>query len=311
MNFTVKTLKELLDSLQSDGYLFVSVSDYLKIVNNITKQIILRHDVDACPLNSLGTARMEHELGIRGTYYFRMVPGSYDEAVIREIAGMGHEIGFHYETLSQISNRLSKTGYRLPVIGYRFDSMEEEERLDMAYQMFAENLDKLREIVPVETICMHGSPLSRFDNREIWKKYDYKELGIIGEASMDVDFSKVAYYTDTGRRWDGARMSVRDKITTRNSDGETKRHKGFRISDFGFRNSDFKVQVDKNSMEKRFPNYHSTFEMIKAVENGTFPEQAMITIHPQRWNDAVIPWIKELVWQNVKNVGKWLLVKYY
>lgn len=51
--------------------------------------------------------------------------------------------------------------------------------------------------------------------------------------------------------------------------------------------------------------------MIKAIENGTFPEQAMITIHPQRWNDALIPWTKELVWQNVKNVGKWLLIKYY
>jgi len=302
MDYSLKTFISLVNRLQRNEYIFNSVFQYLKSGIDIPKQIILRHDVDEFPRNSLDTARMEHELGISGTYYFRMVPGSYDEAIIRKIAGMGHEIGYHYETMSQVGNRLS-------VIGNRFDSMEKEERLDMAYQMFAGNLDKLREIVPVETICMHGSPLSRFDNREIWKKYDYRELGIIGEASMDIDFSKIAYYTDTGRRWDGARMSVRDKITTRNSDGETKRHKGFLISDFGFRNSDFGGKNETNSMDKRFPVYHSTFEMIKAVENGTFPEQAMITIHPQRWNDALIPWTKELVWQNVKNVGKWFIIK--
>jgi hypothetical protein len=27
----------------------------------------------------------------------------------------------------------------------------------------------------------------------------------------------------------------------------------------------------------------------------------MITVHPQRWHDRAVPWVKELVWQNVKN----------
>jgi hypothetical protein len=35
----------------------------------------------------------------------------------------------------------------------------------------------------------------------------------------------------------------------------------------------------------------------------------MITTHPQRWTDRPVPWVKELVWQNVKNVGKYFLVK--
>lgn len=30
----------------------------------------------------------------------------------------------------------------------------------------------------------------------------------------------------------------------------------------------------------------------------------MLNIHPQRWDDKPWPWVKELVWQNVKNVVK-------
>ncbi len=32
-------------------------------------------------------------------------------------------------------------------------------------------------------------------------------------------------------------------------------------------------------------------------------------IHPQRWTDKPLPWLKELVWQNVKNVPKYYLLK--
>ena len=35
----------------------------------------------------------------------------------------------------------------------------------------------------------------------------------------------------------------------------------------------------------------------------------MMTFHPQRWTDKPIPWMKELVWQNTKNIGKYFIVK--
>jgi len=35
-----------------------------------------------------------------------------------------------------------------------------------------------------------------------------------------------------------------------------------------------------------------------------FPQQAMLNFHPQRWNDKPLPWLKEFVWQNVKNQVK-------
>ncbi len=97
-DFTLKTYHLLLSALKDNGYQFQTFRDFIK--NPAPRSIILRHDVDARKMNSLMTARLEHDLGITGTYYFRMVPGSFDEGVISEIASLGHEIGYHYEDVS-------------------------------------------------------------------------------------------------------------------------------------------------------------------------------------------------------------------
>jgi len=34
----------------------------------------------------------------------------------------------------------------------------------------------------------------------------------------------------------------------------------------------------------------------------------MINTHPQRWTDNQVEWAKELVWQNVKNVVKRVII---
>jgi len=72
--------------------------------------------------------------------------------------------------------------------------------LDKAIKSFEINLSALRKIAPVKTICMHGSPLSKYDNRKIWEKYDYRDYGIIAEPYFDIDFNEVFYMTDKGRK---------------------------------------------------------------------------------------------------------------
>ena len=62
---------------------------------------------------------------------------------------------------------------------------------------------------------MHGSSLSKYDNKLLWKYYNYRKSGIIGEPYFDIDFNEVFYLTDTGRRWDGDRVSVRDKVESK------------------------------------------------------------------------------------------------
>ena len=166
-------------------------------------------------------------------------------------------------------------------------------------------LNKLRAIYPVKTICMHGSPLSKFDNRLLWQKYDYRNYGIIGEPYLDIDFNDVFYLTDTGRRWDGDGVSIRDKASTSMEHGAWSTEHGARSME---RNNRLPQRYAPCAM-RHAPRFRETFDIITALEQGLLPKKIMLTIHPQRWHDRLIPWIKELVWQNGKNVVKAIVVR--
>ena len=239
MDFTLSKYRELLTALEEYG------------------QVTLRHDVDRKPLNSLETARIERDMGWTAIYYFRTVPESFDPAVILQIASLGHEIGYHYESLTTCHGNLVA-----------------------AYDDFCRNLDRLRALVPVSTISMHGSPKSKWDSRDLWQHYDYHTLGIETESYLDTNFSEVFYLTDTGRRWDGFQVSVRDKIP------------------------EFQDRWTKNGWV-----YHNTDDIIQAVREGAFPKHILVTTHPQRWTDNRWQWFTELVSQSLKNVVKRLIVK--
>ena len=49
-------------------------------------------------------------------------------------------------------------------------------------------------------------------------------------------------------------------------------------------------------------------DVIGMVNDGNV-EQMCVLVHPNRWSDGFGAWLKELVWQNMKNVGKAILVK--
>ena len=93
MDFTVKKYEELLKSLIQQNYTFQTFKEFL--IKPESKCIILRHDVDLLPYNSLLFAEIQNDLGIRGVYYFRAVPESWNEEVIMKISDLGHEIGYH------------------------------------------------------------------------------------------------------------------------------------------------------------------------------------------------------------------------
>lgn len=101
MDFTLSAYKQFISTLQSYGYFFQIFEEYIQ--NPKEKVVILRHDVDRLPGNAFVIAKIEKEAGIKARYYFRIVKESYDENIIKQIAEMGHEIGYHYENLSEIS----------------------------------------------------------------------------------------------------------------------------------------------------------------------------------------------------------------
>ena len=254
-DFSLDIYRELLESLQKQGYKLISFADYCN-GKRPKKFVILRHDVDAKPENSLKTAQIEHSLGARATYYFRVGKESNNPSVIKAIVQLGHEIGYHYEDMSLCGGDAKR-----------------------AYGHFTTWLDYFRRYYAVETICMHGAPTSSYDSKDLWQHYDYKALGLIGEPYFDTDFNDVFYLTDTGRCWDGYKVSVRDKIPAHQD----------RWTAAGL-------------------TWHTTSQLLQVIERKQLPVHVMITTHPQRWTNNGIEWWGEAIMQNIKNIIKRILI---
>lgn len=241
MDFTVDKYRELLKALKKH------------------KAFSLRHDVDLYPERSLRVARIEAEEGTQATYYFRTVPESYDEMIIKQIVSLGHRAGYHYECLTSCDGDIAA-----------------------AYEDFCDNLEKLRNIVPVATACAHGSPRSKWNSQDIWNQYDIHALGIEDEPMLDTDFSTTLYLTDTGRRWDGYKVSVRDKVP------------------------EYQERWEREGLM-----FHTTDDIIKALNTPTHPihrYNLLVNTHPQRWLPFGADWLFEAAAQNIKNIVKWVIV---
>jgi hypothetical protein len=189
-DFTCKTYKELLTTFQKKGFQFITVEEYFTSKYNIGRPfVMMRHDVDRRPNNSLQMAKIENSLGIKATYYFRTISQTLKPTIIKEIANLGHEIGYHYECLAETNGDYKK-----------------------AIQDFEVNLSKLNELYSIKNIAMHGRPTSKWDSRLLWDKYDYKKYGILSEPYFDIDFQKVLYITDASRSWNNESINLRDKV---------------------------------------------------------------------------------------------------
>lgn len=208
-----------------------------------TKVAILRHDVDRKIKNALQMAELEHDLGIQSSYYFRY-PYTFKPEIIKQIQSLGHEIGYHYETLSKAKGDLDK-----------------------AAALFEEELAAFRNICEVKTICMHGSPLSPHDNRDLWEKYDFQKFNINGEAYLSITGKNLRYLTDTGRNWNG-KNSMRDVMSSAQA-----------------------VPVD------------TTIDLIKWIEYS-HEKWIYLTVHPERWALNKNDWIIGTLSDSAVNMGK-------
>jgi hypothetical protein len=223
-DFTLDKYISLCRIIQDLNYSFLSVRDYINLSYCATKPdklIVIRHDVDRWITNSVRMAEAEKKMGISSTYYFRY-PATYNSNIISYIHSLGHEIGYHYEDLSRNHG----------------DDVQ-------AIRDFRTHLNYFRSTVPIDTICMHGNPLSPYDNRNLWENYSIKDLDLIGEAYLSIP--DLPYFTDTGRTWSGKRAF------------------------FDFMN------------EKKFiPNIVSTDDLMNWIKENS-PPSLYITIHPERW----------------------------
>ena len=247
LDFTFEKYRQLINILKERRYAFYTFKDI--VVNNTnlkSPHVILRHDVDRLPMRALKLARLEYILKIKSTYFFRSKPISFDEKIIKRIVDWGHEIGYHYENLSHAKGNYEK-----------------------ALNDFEKKLKILRKFYPIKTMCMHGSPMSKWDNRKLWRKNDYKKYGIFAEPYFDLDFNKILYITDASRTWNNDKVNLRDKVKT---------------------NYNF--------------SFSTIFDIINLFEKGKLPKKVMINIHPHNWATNAINWYKIFIVQNTKNLIK-------
>ena len=249
-DFTLRTFQFLINSLKKYNYHFLTYEKFVNW-NNLNKVVVMRHDVDHKPENAVKMAQLEKDMGISASYFIGQVNNSYSKNAINCIVKMGHELGYHYNDLAMSNGSFEK-----------------------AFESFKRNLAELRLYYPVRTMCMHGSPLSKWDNRLLWAKYNYRELGIISEPYLDINFNDILYLTDASRAWNNANVTIRDKVDTK----------------FNFHIS-------------------NTFDIIKLLELNKLPDKLLINIHPHNWAKNRFEWIIILLWQGIKNQIKKLMIK--
>ncbi|MBK9513193.1 MAG: hypothetical protein IPO05_06085 [Flavobacteriales bacterium] len=209
----------------------------------------IRHDVDRRTYRALDMARVEHKLGLVASYYFR-VPYTFDVEVIRAIEGLGHEVGYHYENLSETDGDVYK-----------------------ALVDFAEKLEQLRRVATITTCCMHGRPLKPYDNRDLWRDPVRHNLlterfGMLGELYLDIDYTDIAYITDTGRNWTSGRANRRDHVSS-------------------------SVPASFGSSE----------ELLAYFENKPHP-RLVFQVHPERWTDSRVGHAAQWALDTATNMAK-------
>lgn len=241
-DFTLSKYEDLLKQLPEGNYTLRGS------LTNKKQFGIIRHDVDRPPKNVLKLAKLESDFKIQSTYYFRISRKHFIPDIITRVRLLGHEVGYHYEVLDKAKGNI-----------------------ELAIQLFRKEWSMFNEW-DSKTICMHGNPLSKFVNKDIWKFYKLEDFGILGEGYLSIDFRKFKYFTDTGRKWNINHYSLKDK-------------------------TDSDLILIK-----------STNDLIYLLKMNKLPHFYILT-HPSKWNNNYLLWTIELLFQSTKNIIKYQLNK--
>jgi len=252
VDFTLSFYSSLLDIIKNNfPEKVIRFDQYFLKEDKPIRFCILRHDVDRDLRAALEMARIENSKNLKATYYFRRLRKKADESIVKSIKQLGHEIGYHYESLAEHKGDKKK-----------------------ALEDFKNNLVFFNNISKISTISMHGSPMSFYNNIDLWKDIDkqhfFKKFGLLGEIYMDIDYSDIAYITDTGRKWNSQNSNLRDRV--------------------------------KSNVIVKLKNGLDLLDYLNNKQN----DKIILQIHPERWTDNQIKWffilIKDFLSNQIKKV---------
>ena len=122
---------------------------------------------------------------------------------------------------------------------------------------------------------MHGRPFKPYDNRDLWRNKQNHDLlqsnfGILGEVYLDIDYTEIAYITDTGRNWHSTKNNMRD--------------------------------ITNSKVVANFDSGEELLSYLKSSPN----EQIVFQIHPERWAANTMEWsvqyAKDFLTNKIKQV---------
>lgn len=244
-DFSSQMYEFFLNEMLRTGYKSVSLAEWCEGIRH-PKTIVLRHDVDRFPKRSLDFARIENRIGVKSTYYFRYKKNVFVPEIIKEISSLGHEIGYHYEVLSDASGDISK-----------------------ARELFSKNLTAMRKIVPVVTAAMHGRPLSPYREVDFWKNAELSEFALIGEAYVSFQGNAIPYLNDTGRTWQDGTYNLRDKMLPAGLPDKRQ-------------NNTLDTSKPPSQKVTSLDKIATTEDLLALLHQGKYSE-LYLSFHPERW----------------------------
>jgi hypothetical protein len=278
MLFTYESYRRLLETIAGNGYAVHGIEDILAARAAGTlpdgNYVAIRHDVDYFPDRAKAIAEIEAERRITTTYYIRRRFFDTNLDLVRTIAGLGHQVGYHYEEVDT-HQKAPNLQVGRDALGFFIGALLDIDRLGFH----------------IRSICAHGNPRTDVDHRQVVHllrdpevldhlafTYDRDEIRtkiierLIGDASIDItgrDFD--LYIPDTGRF--NPRFNLKDRIDD--------------CAIAGLRSLDDLDRLLKDGAHRRI----------------------YMNMHPDRWSGDRVTWLFDWSLDTVKNILKAILGK--
>jgi len=254
-DFSLDTYQDLIEEIKRSGFAIFTLKEYFRKNGGASQFVILRHDVDRRPHHALKMALLESSCKIKSTYYFRVSKGNFNRDIVGRIAGLGHEIGYHYEVVDKAHGDMRLAGH-----------------------IFERDLRALRKVTEICTVCMHGNPLSHWDNGDFWKHFSLSQFDLLGEAYSSVRDRDIYYTTDTGRGWNRMEYNLKDAFP----------HASISL----------------------LPSVSTTWQVIDLIRTKRF-QKIYVQTHPNRWSWWWLQWYRQRGEDFLLNWMKVLLAYYH
>ena len=255
-DFSLDTYHDLIGEITRSGFPVLTLKEYFRQKEGAPEFVILRHDVDRRPHHAVKMALIESSVGTKSTYYVRVSKkGTFNRECVERIAGLGHEIGYHYEVVDKAHGDMTLAGH-----------------------IFEQDLRELRKVAEVCTVCMHGNPLSHWDNGDFWKHFALPQFDLIGEAYISVRDRDIYYATDTGRGWNRMEYNLKDTFP----------HASISL----------------------LPSLSTTWHLIDCIRTKRY-RKIYVQAHPNRWSWRWLQWYRQMGEDLLLNWMKIVLAYYH